>query len=119
MTINDIANILEASVISCEDHLETEVHTACSSDLMSDVLAFVKDQAVLLTGLVNTQTVRTAELMDMVCVVLVRGKKPGQEIVELAEKRGIALLCTQYTMFEAAGRLYEKGLRGGTGSIVE
>ncbi len=119
MTIGDIAGILEAEIICCEDHRDTEVHTACSSDLMSDVLAFVKDQAVLLTGLVNTQTIRTAEMMDMVCVVLVRGKTPSEDIVELARSMGIAVLRTRYTMFEAAGRLYENGLRGGTGSFVD
>ncbi len=113
MTIGDIKIILDAEFMCGEEMCDNEVHTACSSDLMSDVLAFVKDQAVLLTGLVNTQTIRTAEMMDMVCVVLVRGKKPNEEICKLARERGIAILCTKHTMFEAAGRLYEKGLRGG------
>ncbi len=113
MTIGDIKTILNAEFICGEAMSDNEVHTACSSDLMSDVLAFVKDQAVLLTGLVNTQTIRTAEMMDMVCVVLVRGKKPTEDICKLADERGIAMLCTQHSMFEAAGRLYEKGLRGG------
>ncbi len=113
MTIGDIKSILDAEFACGDSMSDNEVHTACSSDLMSDVLAFVKDQAVLLTGLVNTQTIRTAEMMDMVCVVLVRGKRPTPDMCVLANERGIAILCTGHTMFESAGRLYEQGLRGG------
>lgn len=76
MTIAGIVRILQADLVCGADHLETEVHNACGSDMMSDVLAFVKDQSVLLTGLVNPQVVRTADMMDMVCIVFVRGKDP-------------------------------------------
>mgnify|MGYP002553112690 FL=1 len=113
MTIADVKDILGAEVITGEEHLETEVHNACGSDMMSDVLAFVKDQSVLLTGLVNTQVVRTADMMDMVCIVFVRGKDPGEEIVELAADRGIVLMKSPLRMFTACGLLYEQGLRGG------
>lgn len=113
MTIADVRNILSAEVITGHDHLQTEVHNACGSDMMSDVLAFVKDQSVLLTGLVNCQVVRTAEMMDMLCIVFVRGKKPGEDIIELAKERGIALMSTSHPMFSACGLLYEAGLRGG------
>ena len=81
--------------------------------MMSDVLAYVKDQAVLLTGLVNSQVIRTAEMMDMICIVFVRGKKPDAGILALAEERGMAILCTDHTMFTACGLLYAHGLRGG------
>ena len=113
MTVSDIARILKAEVLCEGDSMEAEVHTACGSDMMSDVLAFVKDQSVLLTGLVNPQVVRTADMMDMVCVVFVRGKEPSAEMVELAEDRGIALLKTPLRMFTACGLLYESGLHGG------
>ena len=113
MTIRKIAELLEAKVILGEDKLDLEVDMAFSSDMMSDVLAFVKDQSVLLTGLVNPQVVRTADMMDMVCVVFVRGKEPSAEMVELAEDRGIALLKTPLRMFTACGLLYESGLHGG------
>lgn len=76
MTVREIAKILNAEVLCCEDRLDMDVHSACGSDMMSDVLAYVKDQAVLLTGLMNPQVVRTAEMMDMTCIVFVRGKKP-------------------------------------------
>ena len=92
--------------------LDTEVHNACGSDMMSDVLAFVKDQSVLLTGLVNSQVVRTAEMMDMVCIIFVRGKEPSEEIINLAADRGIVLMKTSLRMFPACGILYQAGLRG-------
>lgn len=95
------------------DMLENEVHSACGSDMMSDVLAFVKEQAVLLTGLTNPQVVRTAEMMDMKCVVFVRGKKPTREVIALAEECGIVLLSCRERMYVACGKLYENGLRGG------
>ena len=112
MLVRDIIDILEADIITAAD-LDVEVKTACGSDMMSDVLAFVKDQSVLLTGLLNPQVVRTAEMMDMVCIVFVRGKDPGAEIVELAADRGIVLMKSPLRMFTACGLLYEKGLRGG------
>lgn len=114
MTIKDIADLLEGKVLCCEDRLESVVHTACGSDMMSDVLAFVKDQAVLLTGLLNPQVVRTAEMMDIICIVFVRGKKPDESVVELAADRGITVISTGFRMFEACGKLYQGGLHGGT-----
>ena len=80
--------------------------------MMSDVLAYVKDQAVLLTGLVNSQVVRTAEMMDMVCIVFVRSKQPTPEMIELARESGIVLMATKRRMYEACGLLYEGGLVG-------
>ena len=113
MTIRELIPVLDARVLCGEDKLDQEVKTACGSDLMSDVLAYVKDQAVLVTGLNNPQVVRTADMMDMICIVFVRGKKPDGAILQLAVDRGIAVLATKLPMFAACGLLYEKGLRGG------
>ena len=113
MKVSEIKDILEAEVICGENSLDRDVYTACGSDMMSDVLAYVKEQAVLLSGLMNPQVVRTAEMMDMQCIVFVRGKKPDESIIELARDRGIVLLSTRYPMFASCGMLYEKGLRGG------
>ncbi len=113
MTVNDIKNLLEAKILCGEEHIDREVHTACGSDMMSDVLAFVKDQSVLLTGLCNPQAIRTAEMMDIVCIVFVRGKMPDESMIELAEERGIVIMSTQMRMFPACGILYTNGLRGG------
>ena len=86
--------------------------------MMSDVLAFVKDQAVLLTGLVNLQVVRTAEMMDMRCIVFVRGKMPADEVIAAAEDAGIVVLATTERMYPACGKLYATGLVGGSVSAV-
>ena len=112
MKIREIAVLANAKVDCCEELLDNEVHSACGSDMMSDVLAYVKDQAVLLTGLVNPQVVRTAEMMDMVCVVFVRSKSPTEEMVELARESGMVLLKTRKRMYEACGKLYAGGLGG-------
>jgi hypothetical protein len=95
--------------------LEKEVHTACGADMMSDVLAFVKDQSVLLTGLCNPQVIRTAEMMDIVCIVFVRGKVPDEAMLSIAKETEVVLLATEHRMFTACGLLYQNGLRGGAG----
>ncbi len=112
MKISEIKSLLEAEIVCGEDMMDREVYSACGSDMMSDVLAYVKDQAVLLTGLVNPQVVRTAEMMDMVCVVFVRSKVPTAEMVKLAEEHGMVLLKTKKRMYEACGKLYAGGLVG-------
>lgn len=114
MTVHDIRDLLDATMLAGKDFAQTEVHSACGSDMMSDVLAFVKDQSVLITGLCNPQTIRTAEMMDIVCVVFVRGKIPDENMLQMAEDRDIAVLSTQLPMFTACGILYKAGLRGGT-----
>ena len=112
MKVNDIKEILGAEVICRADLLETPVNAACGSDMMSDVLAYVKDQAVLMTGLVNAQVIRTAEMMDMHCIVFVRSKKPSPDMLELAQESGMVVLTTLKRMYEACGILYSNGLRG-------
>jgi len=110
MKISQIRELLDAEVLCLEGLLDEDVHSACGSDMMSDVLAFVKDQAVLLTGLVNSQVIRTAQMMDMICVVFVRSKRPTLEMIEIAEENNIVLLATDKRMYEACGTLYENGL---------
>ena len=110
MKISQIAALLFADTYCCEELSGEEVFAACGSDMMSDVLAYVKDQAVLLTGLVNPQVVRTAMMMDMRCVVFVRSKKPTEDMVSLARENHIVLLGTEYRMYEACGTLYAAGL---------
>ncbi len=113
MKIGEIAKVLNAEVLTGAQDLDLEVHTACGSDMMSDVLCYVKDQGVLLTGLNNPQAVRTACMMDMRCVVFVRGKNPDATILKLAEEMEIVVMATKKTMFSACGILYECGLKGG------
>ena len=112
MKIITVKDLLGAEVLCGSENLETEIHTACGSDMMSDVLAYVKDQAVLLTGLVNAQVIRTAEKMDMKCIVFVRSKRPSQDMVDLAEESGMVVMTTPRRMYEACGILYSNGLKG-------
>lgn len=112
MKISTIKELLDASTVCCEEGLGHHVYSACGSDMMSDVLAYVKDQAVLLTGLVNSQVIRTAEMMDMNCIVFVRSKMPTAEMIELARESGIVLLATSKRLYEACGILYSNGLVG-------
>lgn len=114
MTIKQIAEILSAEFICCEEFADREVFAACGSDMMSDVLAYVKDQAVLITGLCNPQVVRTAEMMDMVCIVFVRGKRPSEETIQLAQSKNLVMLATPHRMFSACGLLYSAGLHSGS-----
>ena len=112
MKIVTIKQLLDAEVVCNEELLDKHVYSACGSDMMRDVLAYVKDQAVLLTGLVNSQVIRTAEMMDMVCIVLVRSKLPTPEMIDLARESGIVLMTTSKRMYEACGLLYSSGLVG-------
>lgn len=110
MKICTMRELLDAKVLCCEENLGKHVYSACGSDLMSDVLAYVKDQAVLLTGLINSQVIRTAMMMDMVCVVFVRSKEPTEEMLQLASENGIVILSTDKRLYEACGLLYANGL---------
>lgn len=112
MMLSEIKEILNADVLWGAEHLDREVQSACGSDFMSDVLAFVKNQALLLTGLVNPQVVRTADMVEMKCIVFVRGKVPGEDIVKLAGERDIVVMTCPKRMYEACGLLYYHGLRG-------
>ena len=115
MLLSEIKSVLKADVLSGEEEStlsSKDIHTACGCDLMSDVLAFVKDQAMLLTGLINSQVIRTAEMMDIGAICFVRGKIPPEDVIELAKEKGITILRTEYPLYTACGKLYEKGLRG-------
>lgn len=112
MKISTMKELLNADVLCCEDLIGRHVYSACGSDMMSDVLAFVKEQGLLLTGLLNPQVVRTAEMMDMRAILFVRNKQPNEEILALAEQFGIVVMSTPLHMFEACGRVYEGGLKG-------
>ena len=110
MKLSEIKDILDATVLSGEEFLEQEVRAICGSDLMSDVLAYVKNQSVLLTSLINPQVVRTAEMLDMCCVIILLGKTPDELLVKLAKEKDIVLMVTNYDMYRACGKLYSRGL---------
>jgi len=112
MKISKIQELLDAKVLCGEEYIGRHVYSAFGCDLMSDVLAYVTDQAVLLTGLVNPQVIRTALMMDMVCIVFVRSKKPDEEMIQLAKENGIVMMSTDKTLYNTCGLLYSNGLVG-------
>lgn len=113
MKIREIASLLDAEVLTGEDLFDSEVHDVFCCDMMSDVLAFATNQAVLITGLVNAQVIRTAMMLDMRCIVFVCGKTPSEELISLAEANDMVLLKTNHYMYTTAGRLYATGMLHG------
>ena len=114
MKMTEIISLLDARLLCGAVEDDYEFDSAFASDMMSDVLAYGQGQALLLTGLLNQQVIRTAEMMDMRCVVFVRGKKPTFDVIDLAEECGIVLLTTEERMYAACGKLYAAGLTGGS-----
>jgi predicted transcriptional regulator len=114
MKLEAVRTILNCQVITGDDKLDEEVGVGCGADLMSDVLAFIKPNALLLTGLTNVQAVRTAEIAEVKAIVYVRGKLPDRDAIDLAKEKGIVLLCTSLPMYESCGRLHRHGLPGGS-----
>ena len=119
MTVAEAVKLLDGQFFIGEEKGDREVASACGADLMSDVMAFVKDRVLLLTGLVNPQVIRTAELLDIHAIIFVRGKVPGRDMIEMAEESDIILGGTKMPMFISCGKLYEAGLQtGGTRDIA-
>jgi hypothetical protein len=115
MRLGDVKTALAAELAWSANHrdwADREVRFCNASDLMSDVLTFRAEGSLLLTGLTNPQVVRTSEMLDAIGICFVRGKSPQPETVALAEAKGLPLLVTPLSMFEACGRLYASGLRG-------
>lgn len=112
ITIRDLIKILDAKVLCGEEKLDEEVRSACGSDLMSDVLAFVKDKSLLITGLTNVHVMRTAEMLDIHCIIFARGKIPPEDVLEEAKELGICVLATEHTTYVACGLLYGAGIPG-------
>lgn len=112
MTLREVRELLNTEVLSGEEFLDREIKTAFACDLMSDVLAFVNEKTLLLTGLVNSHTIRTAEMLDISAVVFVRGKKPDEDTLQLAKENDMVVMSTKYIMYESSGILYSNGLRG-------
>lgn len=110
MKISEIRDLLGAELLCGEEHLDCDVESACCSDMMSDVLAYVKDQGVLITGLINPQVIRTANMMDILCIAFVRSKSPTEEMIRLARECGIAVMTSSHRAYEACGILWAAGL---------
>jgi predicted transcriptional regulator len=110
MNIRDLIRIIDGKLITQPMNLNREIKGGFGADLMSDVLASIQPEAVLLTGLCNPQVVRTAQMADVTAIVLVRGKHPPIETIQLANAEGVPLISTPYGMFDVCGRLHDQGL---------
>lgn len=112
LKVREIVTILDAEVLTGEENMDLEIYSGCGADLMSDVMAFVKESVILCTGLVNPQVVRTCEMMDIKVICFVRGKLPGENIITLAKEMGITILTTKHPLFITCGKLYSAGIVG-------
>jgi hypothetical protein len=110
MNVKELISYINGDLLTKSGDLDREIKGGCGADLMSDVLASIQPDAVLLTGLCNPQVVRTAQMADVAAIVFVRGKKPNIETIELAEKENVPLITSPYGMFELSGRLYQAGM---------
>ena len=110
MNVKELIEIIDGNLLNGPFQLAREVKGGCGADLMSDVLASIQPEAVLLTGLCNPQVVRTAQIADVAAVVFVRGKMPPAETIALATEEEIPLISSPFGMFELCGRLFQHGL---------
>jgi len=117
MQLWEVKRILEAELLWEPVDLKLEIEMAEAADLMSDVLNRRHGGDLLITGLINSQVIRTAEVADIKAIAFVRGKMPDQEAISLAMSKGIPLLMTKLLMYEACARLAMKGLTGSSGTI--
>jgi predicted transcriptional regulator len=111
MTVREIKEALNATVVHMSVPEDSEILCACATDLMSEVLYYTRNNSVLITGLTKPQAIRTAHIADIKVVVFTRGKEPDAQTMELSKEKGITLLITPYSMFTACGILHGKGLR--------
>ena len=112
MKLAEIKDVLQCAVLTGEDGLSTDVERVVASDGMSEILAFARPGALMLTGLTNVQSVRTADIANVRAIVYVRGKRPEDAAIKLAQKSNIPVLATKLGMFDVCGILREHGLKG-------
>jgi len=108
----EIRNLLQCEVLSGEDGLSIDIDNVVASDGMSEILAFANPGALMITGLTNIQSVRTADIANVRAIIYIRGKRPAEKAIDLARKHNIPVLATKVGMFDACGILRERGLKG-------
>ncbi len=111
MKVNDIVQKLDATLVCGGNTDAIRIEVAFASDLMSDVLTLKDNNVLLITGLANMQTIRTAEMSDIQCIIFARNKKVTPEMIELAEENGMAIIQCRYSVFKTCGLLYQAGVK--------
>lgn len=112
MKVSKVQEILKGDVLAGEEFLNEDIKYCYGCDLMSDVLAFVKHNVILLTGLVHPQVLRTAEMLDIQAIVFVRGKIPSEDLIELAREKDLIIISTKHSLYTSCGLLYKEGMLG-------
>ncbi|MDA3893301.1 MAG: hypothetical protein PF517_16685 [Salinivirgaceae bacterium] len=110
MKLETILKLVEGVVVT-QSELEGEINFGLTSDLMSDVLTLDIDDAMLITGLNNLQTIRTAEMSDIHCVLIARNKKVSKEMIDLANQSNIVIIESPFGVFKVSGILYAKNIK--------
>jgi predicted transcriptional regulator len=112
MTLQEIQALLQCEVLTQGDDLQLDVSQVVASDGMSEILAFAKSKELMITGLTNIQSIRTADIAGVSAVIYCRGKLPDKKVIEFARQKHIPVLATRMGMFDICGVLYNKGLKG-------
>ena len=112
MTLQEIQALLQCEVLTQGDDLQLDVSQVVASDGMSEILAFAKSKELMITGLTNIQSIRTADIAGVSAVIYCRGKLPDKKVIEFARQKHIPVLATRMGMFDICGVLYSKGLKG-------
>jgi predicted transcriptional regulator len=112
MTLREIKELLQCEVLTGGDNLHVDVTQVVASDGMSEILAFAKSKELMITGLTNIQSIRTADITGVSAVIYCRGKLPEKKVIEFARQKEIPVLVTKMGMFDICGVLHEKGLKG-------
>ncbi len=112
MTLSDVKDLLVCELLTPEADLSIEIKDVVASDGMSEILAFARSEELMITGLINIQSIRTADIAGVSAVIYCRGKIPAENVVEFAQRKNIPVFVTKMVMFDICGLLYNKGLRG-------
>jgi predicted transcriptional regulator len=112
MKLSEIRDLLQCEVLTGENDLLLDVQQVVASDGMSEILAFAKSKELMITGLTNIQSIRTADIAGVIAVIYCRGKRPDKKVVEFAKQKRIPVLVTKMVMFDICGILYNQGLKG-------
>jgi predicted transcriptional regulator len=112
MKLSEVVDKLDATLLTGADKLDKDISRCGASDLMSDILAALSEDSILLTGLTTVQVIRTATVAGVGAVIFVRGKKAPPEVIAMAEAQGLPLISSPYSMFVSCGRLHAANLTG-------
>jgi hypothetical protein len=111
MLLRAVATIIEGDILAGANREDLVIDRAYAVDLLSDLLALTDERTTLITGTISPQVLRVAEILNVIAIIFVRGKRPTAAMVAHAEALGIPIVATKKTMFETCGLLYANGVR--------